>query len=47
MASTYTLCFMKEGNAGGYMTCAKNQSLTNVLKMMTFQENSYQFDGTL
>jgi len=36
-----------EGNDGGYMTCARNQSLTNVAKIMTFQKNSYQFDGTL
>jgi hypothetical protein len=42
-----TLCLMKEGNDGGYMTCAKNQSLRNAPKMMTFQKNSYQFDGTL
>jgi len=31
-----------------YMThCAKNQSLTNAPKLMTFQKNSYQFDGTI
>jgi hypothetical protein len=37
---------MKEGNDGGYMThqCAKNQSLINAPKMMTFQKNPYQFD---
>jgi hypothetical protein len=32
----YTLCLMKGGNDGGYMThqCAKNQSLTNVPQMI-------------
>ncbi len=32
---TYILCLIKEGNDGGYMTCATNQSLTNAPKMMT------------
>jgi hypothetical protein len=44
----YTLCLLEKGNGGGYKThYAKNQSLTNVFKMMIFQKDSYQFDGTI